>query len=429
MLNFHKFKLLLSLPQDENGLSLERRAVLSSRLMVLILTVTAVYYVIDKIINANVANLIFVGVMGASLLILFLNGLGYFKISKIGGFLFFNFILYAVSSSDPYDTGTHLHLITTGFVALVIFGYEERALGIFFILLSFVLYLVSYFSEFSILEPKFFNPNQTRVFFFINCVVFAIINIYLVVMILRLNYKVEQKLRATNIEILQRNYELTKANAELDRFVYSASHDLRAPLSSITGLISLQKLDPSGTETYLNMMEGRIQVMDKFIHDIIDYSRNTRLDVIKDKIRLTEMVNEIVEVLRFTQENDRLKIQVKVDADLEIISDASRLRVVLNNLISNAIKYSDHSKANPYVIIVAYRQKDRYTIEVKDNGIGIEEELQPKIFEMFFRATSHASGSGLGLYIVKESLEKIGGLISFESKPREGSTFRLALPL
>lgn len=397
--------------------------------MILVLAVTIVYYVIDKIINANVANLIFVGVIGTSLLILFLNAVGYYKIAKIGGLFFFNFILFEVSSSDPYDTGAHLHLITAGFVALVIFGYEERAWGVFFIVLSFVLYLVSYFFELSLLEPKFFTPYQTKIFFFINCSVFAVINIYLVLMMLRLNYKVEQKLRATNVEILHRNEELTKANTELDRFVYSASHDLRAPLSSITGLISLQKLDPSGTEMYVNMMEGRVQVMDKFIRDIIDYSRNTRLEVMKDKIRLREMLSEIVEVLRFTQENDRLKIQVKVDADLELTSDASRLRVVLNNLISNAIKYSDHHKVNPYVIIVAYRQEDHYAIEIKDNGIGIEEELQPKIFEMFYRATSYASGSGLGLYIVKESLEKIGGLISFRSTPGEGSTFRLALPL
>jgi signal transduction histidine kinase len=239
-------------------------------------------------------------------------------------------------------------------------------------------------------------------------------------MILRLNYKVERAL-------LIRNQELEKSNIELDRFVYSASHDLRAPLNSISGLLHLQRLEPN-TSTYMDMIQSRVTIMDKFIRDIIDYSRNSRTAVIKETARLREVIDEIVDVLKVSQSDHAVAFQVEVDAQLEIVTDLPRLRVVLNNLISNAMKYADVSKTDSYIQIKAWREPGQTIVEVKDNGIGIDAALQPKIFEMFFRATTVSSGSGLGLYIVRESLEKVKGTISFQSEITKGTRFQVVLP-
>jgi signal transduction histidine kinase len=419
---------LLKFPPEDFGLSAERQTVLSSRLMVLILSVTIIYYLIDQTINSNVTEVIFISMAGSSIAILLLNAWGYAKVGKLIGLLLFNLVLYNVSASEPYAAAVHLHLFTAGFIALVLFGHEDRILGIAFAILSFALYLISYFHQFSTLQERVFTPNQTTTFFMVNSIVFGIINIYLIAMILRLNYRVEKKLSAKNQETQQQNEELKKVNAELDRFVYSASHDLRSPLSSMAGLINLQKIDRPDSDIYLDMIEGRVQVMDKFIHDILDYSRNTRLQVMNEKIQLKNLIHEVWDTLKFDLVNDQPTIHIELNQVSEIITDVSRLRVVLNNLLANAIKYKDPFKAKSYISISSYNKANKCIIEVKDNGIGIANEHQSKVFDMFYRATAKASGSGLGLYIVKESLEKMNGTISVESQLGEGSTFRVILP-
>jgi signal transduction histidine kinase len=364
---------------------------------------------------------------GTCIAILLLNAWGYVKVGKIIGLLLFDLVLYNVSASEPYATAVHIHLFTAGFIALVLFGHEDRLWGIVFVLFSFALYLFSYFHEFSALNERTFTKSQTTVFFIVNSIVFGIINIYLIAMILRLSHRVEKKLSVKNQETQQQNEELKKVNADLDRFVYSASHDLRAPLCSIAGLINLQRIDRPDSDIYLDMIEGRVQIMDKFIHDILDYSRNTRLLVSNEKIQLENFILEIYNSLKFSLA-DHPPIQIDVIRNPELVTDVSRLRVVLNNLLANAIKYIDPVKAASYIIVSSYTKDGKYVIEVKDNGIGILDEHQPKVFEMFYRATAKGSGSGLGLYIVKESLEKMNGTISVESKLGEGSAFRVTLP-
>ncbi|MBI3220019.1 MAG: HAMP domain-containing histidine kinase [Bacteroidetes bacterium] len=415
-----KWLQILKFPDEERGLSIERRAVLSNRLILLILALSFVYYLIDRLINSQVTHLIFIAVSLICVIALVINGLGYYKQAKIIGLLMFNFVLYNLSASQPFNTGVHLHQVTAAFVAMILFGYEERNWGIAFTLLTIAALVTAFFTQTSLIPYRTFTDYQTSVLFMANLTVFAAINIYITYMILRLNYKVERAL-------MIRNQELEKTNVELDRFVYSASHDLRAPLNSISGLLNLQRLDPSST-AYVDMIQSRVTIMDKFIRDIIDYSRNSRTAIVKETFRLREVIDEIVDVLKVSQLKHSVAFQVEVDAQLEITSDLPRLRVVLNNLISNAMKYSDGNKADSFIRIRAWQELNQTMMVVEDNGIGIDAALQPKIFEMFFRATTVSSGSGLGLYIVKESLEKIKGTITLHSEMGKGTTFRVVLP-
>ena len=117
-----------------------------------------------------------------------------------------------------------------------------------------------------------------------------------------------------------------------------------------------------------------------------------------------------------------------MDESRPLITDKNRLNIILNNLISNAITYQDPSKNDPLVNIKVDMSDTETNIIVKDNGIGISKELQEKIFDMFFRGSENSDGSGLGLYIVKESVEKLNGTINVRSVPGKGSEFRVLIP-
>jgi signal transduction histidine kinase len=231
-------------------------------------------------------------------------------------------------------------------------------------------------------------------------------------------------------EIRKKNVQLAKTNEELDRFVYSASHDMRAPLSSLLGLIHLSEKtnQPEELHLYLTMMKERIKTMEGFIREVTDYSRNTRLDITPSEIVVKPLVREIANALAYSVENKKVRLLWNISDDLTTTTDASRLKVVLNNLISNAYKYHDKKKDDRYIRITGGRANGKTHIHIEDNGIGIASEHQHRIFEMFYRASEASEGSGLGLYIVKETLQKLGGEINVQSAAGEGTTFSFSIP-
>ena len=222
-----------------------------------------------------------------------------------------------------------------------------------------------------------------------------------------------------------------KSNMELDKFVYSVSHDLRAPLSSMLGVIGIseEETNEPSTKDHLHMLKASIKKLDLSIRDILDYSRNSRMEVNRESIDLKELLKDITENLK-CQSNSRnkVKIDVEMDENHPLVSDKNRLNIILNNLISNAITYQDPSKDDPLVSIKVDTSDTETNIIVKDNGIGISKELQEKIFDMFFHGSENSDGSGLGLYIVKESVEKLNGTINVNSVPGKGSEFRILIP-
>lgn len=236
----------------------------------------------------------------------------------------------------------------------------------------------------------------------------------------------------TEVKLEQKNKELQKANEELDRFVYSASHDLRAPLKSLIGLIHLivknANPDDRGLRDKLAMMNRSVLKLDDFIEDILHYARNARLEVAREEINFEEMIQEINSTLKFIEGSKGLTLTIQIDQAQKFMSDKRRVNIVLNNLISNAIKYQDAEKENPFLTISIQTTRKEVRIEIEDNGIGIEKSNQEKIFEMFYRASTLSSGSGLGLYIVKEVIEKMGGNITLESELKRGTRIVLTIP-
>ena len=235
-----------------------------------------------------------------------------------------------------------------------------------------------------------------------------------------------------NTLLKSQNEDLNRVNMELDKFVYSTSHDLRAPLKSIMGLINISKestdTDNNGMNERLEMINKSVQKLDNFIEDILQYYRNSRMEAERDEINYEEMIQEIRNNLKFMEGTKNLNLQVEIHKGETFFSDKRRISVILNNLVSNAIKYSDVSKENMFVNIFVECSKENATITIEDNGIGIADKDKEKIFKMFYRATKLSTGSGLGLYIVKESLDKLGGTITLESELTKGTKFIVEIP-
>jgi signal transduction histidine kinase len=229
--------------------------------------------------------------------------------------------------------------------------------------------------------------------------------------------------------MVRKNIELRKVNAELDNFVYRASHDLRAPLSSILGLteIASKTKDVDELKMYFGMVKERVRVQDEFIQQIISYSRNSRLEKNPETIILREFIHQTIDLLILSHADDALKVTIEITEDQILIADKARLRVVLSNLISNSLKYQDTLKHEHILKIGMNVSVKTLDVFVEDNGIGIEDGYQQNIFDMFFRATEHSKGSGLGLYIAKEAALKMGGTLTFKSKLGVGSCFTLSL--
>lgn len=237
------------------------------------------------------------------------------------------------------------------------------------------------------------------------------------------------KLKKSTAETDKKNSKLIIANKELDKFVYSASHDLRAPISSLQGLIEVMKLEQDSDQfnLYLNMMSDSLIKQDQYIRDIIDYSRNKRKQITITNLSLATLINESIAQNKFTKSSCSIKITTDLAVDL-ITNDELRLRIIINNFLSNAIKYSDPKKENPFLHIKTYLDKNGFIIEFSDNGIGIDLAHQDKIFDMFFVTNSANNGSGLGLYIVKEAVEHLNGSIKVSSKVTVGTTFTITIP-
>ncbi|MTI23291.1 PAS domain S-box protein [Fulvivirga sp. RKSG066] len=231
-------------------------------------------------------------------------------------------------------------------------------------------------------------------------------------------------------EVYEKNAMLSKTNEELDRFVYSTSHDLKAPLCSLSGLVHIAGISESQEEKEkcLKLMHDRIDTLNGFIKDILSYSKNSRLGVTVDEINLSFMIDGILKNLDYYPNRDQLKIIKNFPEDLSVLSDRGRLKIILNNLITNAIKYHNFDQSQPYVKIGVEKLDNRLEIKIEDNGQGIDEQYKKQIFNMFYRASESSQGSGLGLYIAKEMIDKLAGSISVDSTAGVGSVFAISIP-
>ena len=206
---------------------------------------------------------------------------------------------------------------------------------------------------------------------------------------------------------------------------------MRSPLTSILGLLNImrEEVSDAGTMHLVSLMEESILKLDNTIRDIVAYSRNNRTDITIEPIGLKLLVEEIMSNLRYLETGEfKIPEQIQIKNEIVFLGDRNRIQIILNNLLANAIRYR-HPARKPEVIVEAILKGQFVQITVKDNGLGINEKHIGKIFEMFYRTSDTSAGSGLGLYIVRETIKKLNGSIDVVSQINEGTTFTIVLPL
>ena len=303
------------------------------------------------------------------------------------------------------------------------FNYKQRLLSILFVVFTYILFVLAYFVDFSLLPKRDYSADYILLNIVVNFTIALPASVMAIYLMISLNHY-------NSLQLVENNRLLVKANSELDRFVYSTSHDLRAPLSSVLGLIDIAERsgNPVDVNRYLGLMRDRVHSLDKFIKDITDYSRNNRLGVTREVINLHELANEVWDTLKYTPEAQHIHFKMEIPKDIEVTSDKNRLRIILSNLISNSIRYHDGRKEEKFIRMCHQMNGKGYYLKVEDNGQGIHPDYHTKIFDMFYRANEKSKGSGLGLYIVKETLTKLSGTIHLDSAPGVGTVFTLKLP-
>jgi PAS domain S-box-containing protein len=223
--------------------------------------------------------------------------------------------------------------------------------------------------------------------------------------------------------------ELKTRNTELDNFVYKVSHDLRAPLSSVLGLVNLASLpgNDDNLKEYLPLIGEKVKQLDHFISDVLSHSKNLKLEVKTGKIDFQNVIQQTFKDLSYLEGANSIRKEIAIEG-VDFFSDSWRIAEIFRNLISNAIKYRNLKHPSPSIHIYIRQTSASAEIIFKDNGIGIDPSNKARIFEMFYRASEQSEGSGLGLYIVKNAVDKLCGVVNVESEPGLGTTFTIILP-
>lgn len=228
----------------------------------------------------------------------------------------------------------------------------------------------------------------------------------------------------------QAELKLKDKNLELDSFTYKASHDLKGPLASIMGLSNIARDEVSDPKAvrYFDLIDQSTKRLDAILTDLIDLTRLNKAISEIQPIEVEKLIWDVIESLRHRKEAENINITVKVGKHSEFQTDANLLTSTLQNLIVNSINYHNPDQRTPKIEITVRQKASNLVFTITDNGVGIPDEMKDRVFEMFYRANTKSKGSGLGLYIVKNSIDKLHGEYKLESKEGKGTRFTFSIP-
>lgn len=255
----------------------------------------------------------------------------------------------------------------------------------------------------------------------------------------RQNRELEYKNRELDIEVDRKTIDLARVNTslkqvndELDNFIYKTSHDIRGPLASLKGMCNVALMDvkdPTALE-YLRKLDATAERLNSILTRlvIINQINNSKLTV--KPVDFRSIINDVMLLEKKKGLPPDLSVNVQIDNDIEIESDRELVRIVLENLIDNAIKfYNDSDRVDSFLDVSVIRlENGGAKLRVVDNGIGISEASPGKLFQMFSRASERSETGGIGLYITKTATEKIGGRVGLLTTPEGYTEFYVIFP-
>ncbi len=325
---------------------------------------------------------------------------------------------FAVDPKDfIYQVGTLDFVTGASFVAagsILLFTRGLRGIGVKLVAVSFIFYGLTHLYDLRavvlfVMGEKILLPQLLGL---VKIVIIALIGFGLVIWLLE-----------------DEQVQLRKTNRELDNFIYSTSHDLRAPVASVLGLITVARSEVKdhNAMNYLRLIEDRVFKLDRVIMDILNISKVKKSELKYEMVDFNALFADSIADVKVLAEGKKIDIRYMASSSNQFLGDYSLTKMVLGNLLSNAVKYHCPDKPDPYIQVDFEKTMGKVSFVVADNGEGIGKEHHDKIFDMFYRASENSQGTGLGLYIVKETLARIGGSVELQSKPGTGTTFKITL--
>jgi signal transduction histidine kinase len=230
---------------------------------------------------------------------------------------------------------------------------------------------------------------------------------------------------ATNITDLKDTIE------ELDQLVYRISHDLRGPMARIMGLLNIadtEVRDMKKAAQFRKRMRHQAESINDILSRLSETQRIRKGEITISQINLPSLIKKVIRSLAYVKGHELIRFETDIDVPGKFYSDKFLITTIFQNLLENAIKYRREGVESFIRISIAPDDEDSLMITVTDNGIGIPDHLQEKVFTMFFRATHAAHGAGLGLYTAKHSVKKLGGIIFLESMEDVGTEVTVFIP-
>jgi signal transduction histidine kinase len=387
--------------------------------------------IIDSLNNVHLAVAIDVVMLIAVIITYILNEKRKHLLAKLLFVGLLNSIVFLYGNVIPKSTGIYFYFFPVIGIAALIFDSKDRVIRNVFIAIPLIFVGILELSKYQLFGPINIQEGVNDPYSFpVNLFVSLTLTAVSIYQLMLINREIDKNRLAITDELKLKNEDLQKSNTELDHFVYSTSHDLKAPLSSISGLINIAKIEIKDEKSidYFDMIDGRIDKLNLFIKDIIDLSRNSRLELVKEEVDISLLIENAIENNRYMENANSIEFKKNIEKSNSYYLDRARLEVVLNNLISNAIKY--HKKTGDrWIEVSVKRLKTNVRIVIKDNGVGISKEHHKKVFDMFYRGHEESEGSGLGLYIVSDVVKKMKGEIILKSEEGQGTEMTINIPM
>ncbi len=244
----------------------------------------------------------------------------------------------------------------------------------------------------------------------------------------RLNKDLEKTVDTRTAELQVSNTSLHRVNAELDNFIYKTSHDIRGPLASLKGMCNVAIMDVKDETAlgYLRKLEITAERLNTILTRLLIINQINHSTPGKDHIDFDSMVHDVILLEKKKGMPPRFKINSEIQERITFFSDKELIRIILENLIDNAIKFhNDSERIDPFVTIKVTKKDSQIDIRVIDNGIGIDEEDSEKVFQMFSRASERSETGGIGLYLTRTAAEKLGGTVSISTTLEGFTEFRV----
>jgi signal transduction histidine kinase len=232
-------------------------------------------------------------------------------------------------------------------------------------------------------------------------------------------------------ELTEKERELKRANNELETFIYRANHDLKSPIASILGVVNVAKAEIAETKSleYFDIIGNIAAKQSKMLENLTNVMAIRNRTMVITSFSFVGLVKEVAQVFQKLPLHKGVTVEITADSTFEITSDRDLWREILHHLVENALIHNVHNSLDKWVgIKLTIVNAGFFEIEVADNGIGMAEAVTNNVFDMFFRGNSTSMGTGLGLYLVKNALSRLGATLSVSSSVGKGSVFKIVAP-